>query len=55
MKFEFTQEQLNNLMVFLDRAEMKGLKELQAMNEIINVLGNPIQEEAVSVEEPIEK
>jgi hypothetical protein len=33
-----TDQQKNNLLVFLDRVEIKGLKELQAMNEILTSL-----------------
>jgi hypothetical protein len=35
MKIEITQDQINNLFVFLDRIEIKGFKEIQALNEII--------------------
>ena len=35
MKIEFTQEQINNLFIFLDRVEIKGFKEIQALNEIL--------------------
>lgn len=45
MKFEFNETQLNNLFVFLDRVEIKGLNEIQAMNEILNILHNPLKEE----------
>lgn len=45
MRFEFNEAQLNNLFVFLDRVEIKGLKEIQAMNEILNILHNPLKEE----------
>jgi hypothetical protein len=46
MKFEFNEAQLNNLFVFLDRVEIKGLKEIQAMNEILNILHNPLKDES---------
>ena len=45
MKFELNEVQLNNLLVFLDRVEIKGLKEIQAMNEILNILHNPLKDE----------
>lgn len=45
MKFHINENVINNLMIFLDRVEIKGLKELTAMNEILNVLNNPIKEE----------
>jgi hypothetical protein len=38
MKIEFTPQQLNNLFAFLDRVEIKGFNELQAMNELLAVL-----------------
>lgn len=45
MKYEFTEQILNNLMVFLDRVSMTGIKELTAMNEILNIFKNPLKEE----------
>lgn len=44
MKYEFSKDQINNLLIFLDRAEIKGFQELNAMNEIINILQHPVQE-----------
>jgi len=44
VKYEFNEQQICNILVFLDRTEIKGLKELQAMNEIIQVMNNPVQE-----------
>lgn len=38
MKIEFTENDYNNLMVFLDRVECKGLKEIHAMQTILNAL-----------------
>jgi len=44
MKFEISEEVLHNLFVFLDRVEIKGLKELSAMNMILDTLNNPMEE-----------
>lgn len=38
MQIEISKEVLNNLLIFLDRVEIKGLKELQAMNQILDAL-----------------
>lgn len=46
MKLEFNESQLKNLVVFLDRIEFKGLQEVQAINEIINVINNPVKDES---------
>jgi hypothetical protein len=32
-------------MIFLDRVDYKGLKENFAINEILNIINNPIKEE----------
>ena len=45
MKIELTEQQLQNLMAFLNRVEYKGLQEAQAINEIMTVLSNPIETE----------
>lgn len=34
----FDERQLKNLLLFLDRVEYKGLKEVQAIREIIDIL-----------------
>ena len=47
MKFEFTEQALNNLLIFIDRIQFSGLKELQAINEIMTILNNPIKEENI--------
>lgn len=44
MKYCLTDHQINNLMVFLDRVEVKGLTEIHAMNEILIALKNPCVE-----------
>ncbi|WP_158560866.1 hypothetical protein [Paenibacillus contaminans] len=41
IKYELTASHVNNLLIFLDRVEFKGIKELQAINEIMNVLTSP--------------
>lgn len=41
----FKKAQVNNLMLFLDRVEVKGFTELQAMNEILSILNPPKVEE----------
>lgn len=46
MKFDFTEQQVNNLLVFMDRISLTGIKEVQAFNEIIAALNNPINEES---------
>lgn len=38
MQVEISKEVLNNLLIFLDRIEIKGLKEIQAMNQILDAL-----------------
>jgi hypothetical protein len=48
MKIEINEMQLKNLMVFLDRVSIKGLAELQAMNEVLNALNTPVVEEVES-------
>lgn len=45
MKYELQEHQVNNLITFLDRCEIKGVKEVQAFQELINILNSPIQEE----------
>lgn len=41
INIEFTDIQLKNLLTFLDRVEIKGLQEINAINEILNVLTKP--------------
>ena len=40
-----TDQQVNNLLVFLDRVEYKGLKDVQAIQELLRVLGSPEEQE----------
>lgn len=40
MIIELTEQQINNLMIFLNRVEIKGFQEITAMNEIMNVFTN---------------
>lgn len=44
MKIKLTEQQLNNLCIFLERVELKG-NEVPAYVEIRNALSNPIIEE----------
>lgn len=45
VRYEFTEEMVNNLFTLLDRVEIKGFKELQVMNNILDTLNNPILED----------
>jgi len=45
-KYEFNESQLKNILFFLDRVEYKGLAEIQAINEIINVFNCPAEEQS---------
>ncbi len=45
MKYIFTEENLNNLVVFLNRVEYKGLQEVEAIGQILSVLKKPIIDE----------
>ena len=52
MKFLLTQQQLNNLSIFLQRVELKG-SEVPAYNELVSVFSNPIiKEEPKTAEKP---
>ena len=48
MKIEITKQQLQNLMVFLDRSGTRNFQELQVMNELLQVLQNPINEDSIN-------
>ena len=43
-KFIFPKEDLQNLLIFLDRVQYNGLKEVDAINRIVRILQNPIDE-----------
>lgn len=45
MKIILTEENLNNLIVFLNRIEYKGLQEVEAISQILFAIKNPIHEE----------
>lgn len=45
MKFEISKDVIHNLMLFLDRVDIKGLKEISAMNQILDILQKPLAEE----------
>lgn len=42
--YELTKEQRDNLLVFLNRIDYKGLKEVEAINSIIIALSKEIKE-----------
>jgi hypothetical protein len=44
LKFVFPNEDLQNLLIFLDRVQYNGLKEVDAINRIVRILQNPIDE-----------
>jgi len=44
---KFEDNYVKNLMIFLDRVEIRGLKEIQAMNEILTALNQPIEEKNI--------
>lgn len=44
MKFELSEQVINNLKAFLNRVDLKG-SEVGAFCEIVNALQNPIQSE----------
>lgn len=48
---ELSEEQISNLLVFLDRVEYKGLKEVQAVQDIMNSLLSPMDKQEPNVEE----
>ena len=43
-KYFITDGDLKNLIIFLNRVEYKGLEEVSAINKILAVLENPIEE-----------
>lgn len=45
MKFEMDEQTLNNLVAFLNRVEYRGLQEVQAINQIMEILSNPEKKE----------
>jgi hypothetical protein len=44
-KYQMTNEVVHNLITFLDRIQLQGLKEVAALNAIMAALNNPIPEE----------
>lgn len=44
MKIELTEEQRNNLLIFLDRVTLQG-KEVIPFTQIVHALQNPLEEE----------
>ncbi len=49
--YKFDKSSLNNLLNFLDRVDYKGLNEVKALNQIINILENPIDDKAKNKKE----
>lgn len=47
MRYELSEQVLNNLIIFLDRVSFQSLKEHTALSEILGVLNNPIKEEEI--------
>ena len=41
MIIELTEQQINNLIIFLDRVSIQGLTEVTAFNEIMNIFTKP--------------
>lgn len=52
MNYKLTEQQVNNLMAFLDRVPIRGHQERQAMDEICYALANPIPEPKTDEPEP---
>lgn len=44
-KYEIPDQTLQNLLAFLNRVTFEGLKENQALNEILQCLGSPLKAE----------
>jgi hypothetical protein len=51
MLFELSEQAKQNILVFLNRLEYKGLDEATAVNEILVSLANPINENIEEKEE----
>lgn len=45
MKFELTELEVGNLLVFLDRVALQGHQEREAMNRLCSMLSAPVLEE----------
>jgi len=44
MLYEISDQVKNNILVFLDRVSYVGFREITVVNEVLNVLNNPIKE-----------
>lgn len=44
-QYELSEQVVNNIITFLDRVDVKGLKEVQAMSEILTALATPLKKE----------
>jgi len=42
MYIELTEQELNTIMIFLDRVDYKGLKEIQEINKVLSKLTRPV-------------
>lgn len=42
MKIELSEQQIKNLLIFLNRVKFEGLTEHQALGEIVCAINNPI-------------
>lgn len=45
MIYEISEQVQQNIITFLDRVQIQGLREISAMNEILAVINNPIKED----------
>ncbi len=54
MRFELNDQEVGNLLLFLDRVPLQGHAEREAMNRICYKLANPVKEEPTTekTEEP---
>lgn len=53
VKVIFTEDQINNVMVFLDRVRYNGLKDISAVQSIISAMQNgEVQDKGVYTSEP---
>ncbi len=52
MKYELNEGQVKNIIIFLSRTTLQG-KEVDALNEIITLLSNPIKDKEKESEENI--
>jgi hypothetical protein len=41
--YQFTNSEIQALIMFLDRVEYKGLQEISVISRLVNILKNPIE------------